>query len=194
MSYTYDAANNLLTAGDASASFVQTYDNLDRLLTTETDYGTGVNKFRITNAFDASSQRTSASFATKSGTIWTNDLLNSYSYDAIGRLTSLTQAGQAGGATVASKRADFTYTADSRFASITRYNSTTAAPANLVATSTFGYDGLSRLTSLSHAKNSTSIATYGYAFDAMSQISSITATSQVGLAGNSTFNYDATGN
>ncbi len=67
MSYTYDAGSNLLTAGDASAAFVHTYDNLDRLLTTETDYGTGVDKFKVTNAYDASSQRTSASLATKNG-------------------------------------------------------------------------------------------------------------------------------
>ena len=64
----------------------------------------------LTSAYNANSQRTSLS-ATRGGT---NDFLNTYTYDDLGRLTRLDQTGN-GGATVANKRVDFTYNALGQF-------------------------------------------------------------------------------
>ena len=77
------------------------------------------------------------------------DLTNTYAYDALSRTTTLVQTGPG----VSDKRVDFTYKKDNQFDVISRYASSTASSANLVATSTYGYDGAGRLTSLDDFQN-----------------------------------------
>lgn len=193
LSFSHDAVGNLLSASDPSASYDYTYDNLYRTTQTEVDYGTGVNSFRLTAAFDAASRRTSLGLEVDSGSGWGDDLLNSYSFDSLGRVTQITQAGQTGGATVQNKRVDFAYTVDGLFDSITRYKSLTGGSANEVARSEYTRDDLGRITSLEHLHDTTSIADYNFIFDAYSRITQVAATSLVGLAGTTDFTYDTTG-
>jgi hypothetical protein len=61
-----------------------------------------------------------------------------------------------------SKRVDFGYNLDSQFDTIDRYISTTASAANLVATSSYGYDDANRLTSLTYVNDTTTYAGFGY--------------------------------
>ncbi|XZE36949.1 RHS repeat-associated core domain-containing protein [Pirellulaceae bacterium SH501] len=128
-----------------------------------------------------------------SGSGWGDDLLNSYSFDSLGRVTQITQAGQTGGATVQDKRVDFAYTVDGLFDSITRYKSLAGGSANEVARSEYTRDDLGRITSLEHLHDTTSIADYNFIFDAYSRITQVAATSLVGLAGTTDFTYDTTG-
>jgi YD repeat-containing protein len=115
-----------------------------------------------------------------------------------------------GGNVVADKRIDFAYNALGQFTSLTRYQST--GTSNLVATSTFTYDTLNRLTDLDHKQNTTNLALYDYAYDFMDRITSMTHNvdgasafsydkeSQVTAADHATpisdesFSYDSTGN
>ncbi|XZE36947.1 RHS repeat-associated core domain-containing protein [Pirellulaceae bacterium SH501] len=193
LSFSHDAVGNLLSASDPSASYDYTYDNLYRTTQTEVAYGTGVNSFRLTAAFDAASRRTSLGLEVDSGSGWGDDLLNSYSFDSLGRVTQITQAGQTGGATVQDKRVDFAYTVDGLFDSITRYKSLTGGSANEVARSEYTRDDLGRITSLEHLHDTTSIADYNFTYDAYSRITQVAATSLVGLAGTTDFTYDTTG-
>ena len=89
--------------------------------------------------------------------------MNDYAYNGYGLLTSVSQYGLAFGTTVADKRVDFTYDADGRWDTITRYADQAAT--DLVATSTYGYDLAGRLTSLAHTKGVTTLAGYTWTYD-----------------------------
>ncbi|MEM6472621.1 MAG: RHS repeat-associated core domain-containing protein, partial [Planctomycetota bacterium] len=193
LTFAYDAIGNLTSASDPSASYSYTYDNLHRATQTEIDFGTGIDEFRLTSVFDASSRRTSLGLEVDSGSGWTDDLLNTYTFDDLGRVTSLTQDDQVGGATVQEKRVDFTYTIDGRFDSITRYKAVVGGTSNEVATTDYVRDDLGRITSLEHTHSSTSIADYDFTYDRHNRIIQIAATSSVGLSGTTDFTYDTTG-
>jgi RHS repeat-associated protein len=91
-----------------------------------------------------------------------------------------------GGNTVAAKRVDFAYNLVDQFTSVTRYANT--AGTTLVATSTYGYDNLNRLTSLDHKRNTTTLAGYDFEYDAASRITEIDSY----LDGVTAFTYDVT--
>jgi hypothetical protein len=92
---------------------------------------------------------------------------------SLNRLTTETQAQQTGGNSVAAKRVNFAYNADGQYTSISRYADTTAT--NLVATSTFGYNGVGALTSLSYDKGGTNFAAYTYGYDNMTRLTSVSS-------------------
>ena len=94
----------------------------------------------------------------------TDDFVNDYSYDALGRLEWIKQDDQAGYA-VAEKRVDFTYDAASQYATISRYADLNAT--DLVALATYTFDPLGRLTDLVYTQpNSTGLPYYGWTYDA----------------------------
>src|SRR5207302_10796553 len=105
-------------------------------------------------------------------------------FDALNRETQVTQQNQTGGNAVASKRVDFTYNGDSQFATISRYADLTGT--NLVATSTYGYNGKGAMTSLSHDKGATNLASYSWTFDAMARLTQTTS-----VDGTDTITYDS---
>ncbi len=79
------------------------------------------------------------------------------------------ETGQTGGNTLAPKRVDFGYNALGQFTSIARYKDTDGGTANEVATSSFTYDTLSRLTGLAYTKGGTNLFTpYGWSYDSLS--------------------------
>ena len=98
----------------------------------------------------------------------TDDFSNTYTYDNLGRLTSVTQSGQGGNA-VAPKRVDFTYDADNQDATITQYAD--LAGTQQVATGAYTYDHAGRLTGLTYTQpNSTGLPSYGWSYDAAGQV------------------------
>ena len=113
----------------------------------------------MTQTFDAAGRRTSLAAAL--GT--TDDFVNDFSYDNLGRMTRVTQQGQSGGNVVAAKRVDLTYNAAGQWDTITRYANLSGT--QLVAESSYAYDGTARLTGLTHAKDTTTLADYDWAFD-----------------------------
>jgi RHS repeat-associated protein len=183
ITYTYDAASQLLTASDADSSYAYTYDNLGRVLTVDNDGTTGVPNVVLTSAYDANGNRTSVS-----ATIDTDDdFLNSYTYDALNRLTRLDQSAT-GSASVAEKRVDFAYNSIGQFTSIARFNDLDGGSGDEIATSTYTYDTLNRLTDLAYTQDSTNLFTpYEYAYDNLRRITSITSAD-----GTSDYEYDKT--
>jgi RHS repeat-associated protein len=83
------------------------------------------------------------------------------------------------------KRAVHTYRADGTVGTVTRYAA--AAGANPIGTSTAAYDGMGRITGITHAPTASPSITYGYAYDAASRIASMTTPE-----GTSSFALDAT--
>src|SRR5579872_6258835 len=150
-------------------------------------------------------QRETSLSATVAGTL---DLLNNYTYNADSQVTQITQQGQTGGNSVAAKLVNFAFDNDGRLTTLTRYANLAAT--QLVATSTYGYNADSALTSLSHDKGATNLASYtwsydhdgrltgdtvgtasdSYTYDAASEL--LTATHSGG--DNETYSYDSNGN
>jgi RHS repeat-associated protein len=164
LSSTYDAAGQLTAASDPDSSYAITYDHLGRVLTVDNNGTSGVPRVILTSSYDAAGTRASLS-ASVAGTA---DFLNSYTHDALDRLTRVDQTGQ-GGNTVAEKRVDLAYNAVGQFTSIARYKDTDGGAGNEVATAAYGYDSWARVTSLAYTKGGTNLFTpYSWTYDSLS--------------------------
>ncbi|PQO43512.1 RHS repeat-associated core domain-containing protein [Blastopirellula marina] len=187
ISYSYDAASQLIEASDSAATYTFTYDSLGRNTSTEHDLAALGFDVVIDEAYDALGRRVSLT-AEIDGT---DDLENTYAYDYLNRMTQVTQAGQAGGNAVAEKRVDFTYDAEDKyqFTSITRYAD--LAGTETVATSTYGYDYADQLTSITHVDGgSSTLAGYTYSYDEGNRLTGFTVYGY--SAEDATYSYDDT--
>ncbi|HMP05624.1 MAG TPA: hypothetical protein PJ982_04685, partial [Lacipirellulaceae bacterium] len=117
-----------------------------------------------------------------------NDFANSYSYDALGRLTSVVQTEQ-GGHAVGSKRVDFAYNAASQTTSIARYAIPTTA--DLVASSAYTYDTAGRLEEILHvAVGGATVEQLNYGYDGSGRINWL---SSLANGASTDYYYDARG-
>jgi YD repeat-containing protein len=165
LSFTFDAMDQLTAASDPDSSYAVSYDNLGRVVTVDNNGTSGVPRVILTSAYDAAGHRSSLS-ASLAGTA---DFWNTYTHDALGRLTRVDQAPQSGGNSVSEKRVDLTYNAIGQFTSIVRYKDTDGGTSHEVATAAYGYDALGRLTSLAYTKGGTNLFTpYGWTYDSLS--------------------------
>jgi RHS repeat-associated protein len=168
LNWTYDAASQLTEASDSFADYDYSYDALGRATSIAATLAGLTPTVTLAQQFDANSRRTQ--LAATIGT--TADFQNDYTFDALNRLTQITQQDVAGGNTVADKRVDLAYLADGQFDEINRYASLDTS--EFVAKSQYGYDGTGRLTSLSHVQGATTFAGYGWTYDAANRITSFT--------------------
>jgi RHS repeat-associated protein len=182
---TYDVASQLVGIGDGAADYTYQYDGLGRLTQWTTDLAALTDDVVLNQTFDAASRRTTL-FATLGATA---DFKNEFGYDALNRLTSLTQQGQAGGNAVAEKRINFKYLADGRTSEISRFAD--LAGTQNVANTALAYDAAGRLTAMTHAKGATTFADYGWAYDAANRMTAFTST--VYPSEDATYTHDATG-
>jgi hypothetical protein len=139
---------------------------------------------QFTQQFDAVGNRTQLAAAINE----TADFVNDYQFDALRRMTRVTQhdVGYASSVPVAEKRVDLAYNAIGQFTGIMRYADLAATV--LVTTSTFDYDTDARLTILAHKRaDDSSINTYTSTYDSLNRI-----TSQGSIDGSSTYTYDET--
>ena len=90
--------------------------------------------------------------------------------DDLHRLTKTEQTEAASSNAVADTRVDFEYNAIGQFATIARYSDLAGGSTNEVATTTYAYDQLARLTDLTHTHDTTTIADYDWAYDAFSRV------------------------
>jgi RHS repeat-associated protein len=183
ITYTYDVASQLTDVSDPDSTYAYTFDNLGRVLTVDNAGTSGVPNVVLTSAYDANSNRTSLSADIASA----DDFQNSYTYDALNRLTRLDQ-GATGSASVAEKRVDFAYNAIGQFTSIARFNDLDGGSGDELATATYSYDTLGRLTDLAYKNGGTNLFTpYEWSFDNLSRI-----TQFVSADGTSDYEYDKT--
>lgn len=167
LTFEYDAASQLVAAADPTAAYEYTYDKLGRL-TSETQDITGLTPLiTLARTYDANGNRTQVAATIGS----TADYRTQYTFDNLNRVTRITQQDQPGGNQVADKRFDFAYNAAGQTTSLNRYAD--LAGTESVATTTYSYDGIGRLTSLQHAQGVTALAGYDYTYDAASRITAI---------------------
>ena len=106
------------------------------------------------------------------------DYLNSFSYDAAGRLASITQEDQDAASSyhaVSEKRVDFGYNRAGQFSRIARYSD--VAGMSPVANTSYAYDTTGRLRELAHYQGEdtggTLLAGYAYEYDAANRLEEI---------------------
>ncbi|MBX3435734.1 MAG: hypothetical protein KF847_20645, partial [Pirellulales bacterium] len=201
--YDYNQRNELLSATNSAATYTFTYDATGNLQWTEIDFDSlslgSHYDLNFDYDVDGGGRRTSTS-VTFGGVYYpepqfTNqdirgvsrdgnddnatggvvDFVNTYSYDALDRLTSVSQGSANTGVrnAVAAKRVDFAYNQANQLTSVTRFASTgTASP---VVDSSFSYDATGRLSRLEHvnATNSALLAGYGFSFDAAHRLTAV---------------------
>ncbi|HUG94469.1 MAG TPA: RHS repeat-associated core domain-containing protein, partial [Planctomycetaceae bacterium] len=182
ISSTWDAASQLTSISDAFATYAYARDDLGRVTSIDNAGTPGVPNVVLAQTWDVASRRTGLA-ATIGGVA---DFVNTYSFDALGRMTRIeqTDGDPAAGYVVRDKRVDLKYLADGRFDTITRYED--LAGTALVAQTAFGFDDAGRLIALDHTKGSTTLAAYDWQLDAAGRITAQTSTAD----GTSTFGYD----
>ncbi|MDJ0944568.1 MAG: PKD domain-containing protein [Kiloniellales bacterium] len=157
----YDARGNVLTLSDNDSALIFTYDGVGRVLTEATAAGGVQPLVTLTNTYDEVGNRVALSDTEGGAT--------QFAFDAAGRLTRLI--------TALSQAIDLTYDPAGRLEEVAYPNTTVSA---------FGYDTRGRLTQLDYKRGSTPFATFTYAYDAISNITSIDEGTQFRA-----FQYDA---
>ncbi len=179
-SFAYDLVGQLTGVQDPSAAYTFVYDDLGRV-TSESQNVTGLApEIVFASVYDADSRRTSLS-ATIDGS---SDFTNAYQYDSLDRLTNLMQTSQVVGNSVATKRISFEFDAASQWTTIARFAD--IAETQLVAETNYAFDLASRLTGLSHQRNGTTLADYGWSFDEASRVTQFTSSAD----GVADYSYD----
>jgi len=116
LTFTFDAAGQVLTAGDQFADYGYTYDALGRAILIEQEIAGLTPMVSFPQQFDAAGRRTRLAATVGS----TDDFLTDYVYDRLGRIDTIEQQGQ-GGAAVATKYIDFAFDAASQPEGLERY-------------------------------------------------------------------------
>jgi RHS repeat-associated protein len=139
--YAYDLAGKIKQATDPTGSYGFAYDNMDRMIGTTTQYSflpgnTHINSY----SYDAASDRTG--FTAPDGST------NTYSYDTLGRLSTLTN----------SLTGQFSYSYDnlSHRISLNRPNGVNTS---------YNYDSISRLLNVLHKSGATTLDGAAYTYD-----------------------------
>ena len=181
--FSYDAAGQMLSASDPDADYDFSYDDLGRPTQITQSLSGLVPMVTLTQQYDAAGRRTQLAGRVNS----TDDFVNDYLYDNLGRVTRLTQGEQPGGKDVAEKRVEFSYDAAGQLDTLTRYADT--AGTQLVAETDYGYDLTGRLTDLTHFRGQTTFVDYDWSFDAAGRMTQYVNS----IDGTADYTNDATG-
>jgi RHS repeat-associated protein len=155
--YTHYESGDLASVQDPDYGYNYLYDDLGRVLTVVHTPYTGVSFSPVTwNMYDAEGNRTDFGLSLISGP---DDFTNHYTFDSLGRVTSIEQSGNF----AAEKRVDFTYDRAGRWDTITRYADLNAT--QFVAASDYTFDAAGRLRNLTYSQNSTVLADYHWDYD-----------------------------
>jgi RHS repeat-associated protein len=173
--FTYDAVGNLTSLMDQFSSLAYTYDALNRVRTVDNAGTPDAPQVLISYSYDAA-----GNVLTVSDNIGgAGGATTAYAYDARHLLSQITQTGSG-----AEKRVDFAYDGLGRFDNLARF-ADTAGTLPVVASS-FQYDSIGRLVSLSHDNAVGNVAFYNYVYDAAGRITQLTD-----VDGTVSYAYDA---
>ncbi|MFO0901979.1 MAG: RHS repeat-associated core domain-containing protein [Pirellulales bacterium] len=162
--YTYDANDNLLTVQDVFSSLTYAYDEQNRPTSVDNAGTPGAPHVVLDYTYDAVGNVLSVVDAISGQPGATT----SYAYDALHRLSSLSQTGP----TVADKRVDFTYNEMGQYEHVRRYSDLAAT--QLVIDTEYTYDVLSRLATIDHRNSAAeAVSFFHYTYDAASRITGI---------------------
>ena len=217
--HTYDAIGNTTAIADSdplAPDFTFTYDARNQLQL-ERQAVPGLTPVILDRDYDSRGNRVATSVTlggsivagTGGGSVsgGVKDLVNTYSFDTLGRTTAITQTSVTGGNVVAAKRADYGYNLAGQVTDLRRYSAATPSSGSLEVHSRSGYDSAGRLTSLIHNRTeitssspyiggsslptsvtpATAIAAYAFTFDAGNRM---TAMSSYADRFRTTYGYD----
>lgn len=174
----YDAAGQLLGAADPDSAYAFAYD-LGGRVTGVSNAGTpGAPTVEFSYQYDAAHRRVGRD-ETVGGVVGPS---NRYAFDALDRLTQVTQSGPG----AAPKRVDFSYDAAGQVKGASRYADLAATI--LVAATNKNYDLAGRVTGILHSHGATELADYSFAYDAAHRLVRMT-----GPDGPTDYVYDALG-
>jgi RHS repeat-associated protein len=184
-SFAYDAAGNVREAsnsivlGDTSstvADYTYQYDVVGNVTTEDVNLGGLSPAVALGSTYDFNDNR-----LTLSATIGeTADFKNTYTYDALGYMTSIQQVAQSvdGANSVQCKYVTMSYDADSRLKEVDLYQS--SGTSSLVASAAYTYDSDSNVTGLNYTTTiggDDVLAGYSYSYDPANRATSMTYTS-----------------
>ena len=204
IAYQFDMFGKLERVVDSSGVQTFGYDELDRNIQTVIQLAGLETPITLENRFDDANRRTQVT-AKIGGKV---DFVNQYVYNALGKVTGIAQQGS----DILPKQVEYLYNAAGQ-----RTSTSVFADANKVYDTLYQYDGLGRLTDLTHTNGEKVFASYDFGWDAANRITAFdftylgdqeskTAeygydqTSQLVEAGynafqpNETYEYDANGN
>jgi RHS repeat-associated protein len=176
--YLYNENGQFTSVTDNFASLSFTYDSRGRI-TSSSNAGTpNAPTVELSYAYDDAGNRLSVSELIEGEA----GALTSYTYDARNLITRITQSG---GGSLA-KRVDYTYDALGRWTQLDRFADLNGTQS--VASTTAGYDALSRTTSLVHTGSGGQVNAFTYVYDAGNRITSLTS-----IDGQTTYSYNLQG-
>ena len=161
--YAYNAAGQIVSESDdslgqvanLSSSNTYTYDSQGRE-TSATESSTGGPTVVLTYQYTGDATQPATVSATIDGVA---DYQDTYTYNAQGQVTSITQTGQSGGDAVAAISVTLSYDASGNLTNLTRsVNGQTAVSAD------YSYDSQNDLTGLVYWQGSTDLASYSYTY------------------------------
>jgi RHS repeat-associated protein len=162
INYNYDAASQLVSLNDSNSAYSYIYDLNGRPIEVN-NFGTpGVPNITLNYTYDAVGNNLAVT-DTLGG-------VENFSYDALNRVTTITQSGN----DIEDKRVDLTYDKADQMTAMTRYND--LAGTQLVAQSNYTFDDFGRLTDLVHESESNILANYNWIYDEASRITQFTST------------------
>lgn len=174
--YDYDAAGQLIQAGDPDASYTFEYDERGRRVA---EHVSGAAPdVRLEFAYDAADRLLSVTDHTQS----VETGVTAYEWDPLDRLIGISQSGPQ----AADKRVDLTYHPSSLLASVSRFSD--LAGTQQVAETVYTYDAADRLTRIAHTRGPATLASFDYSYDAADRITQV-----VDLDGTVDLTYDALG-
>lgn len=207
MTWQNDLADQLIAVSDSAAAYAFRYDGLGRLdEQRSTLVGAGQGLIVVDPSYDAAGNR--ISLATRLGaslsaagsvTGGSADFVNTYTYDKLQRMTSVSQKAQVlnpqsppGSPAVANavspKMVQLDYKSDGQLDAIRRYFD--GAAVQLVASSLFGYDAAGKIAVLSHRSNvGSTIASHTWTYDGANRVTSY----QNNVDGLASYTYDNAG-
>lgn len=198
--FSFDAAGQMTSAGDPDSLLRFEYDDLGRQTSVDNSGTPGSPRVEFDYSYDAAGRRIAAA----DRIVGQDAGIETRTYDALDRVTSITQSGDH----VAYKRVEFEYDAAGQTKLIDRFNS--PAGSSILA-SQIAFDNAGRLSALTHrVPDGAILANYAWTFDAASRITQttdvdgttinsyddtdqLTAADHTGQA-DETYTYDAAGN
>lgn len=170
--WTYDAADRMLTADDYAASYTFGYDNLGRQSSVVASLARLTDSVTLTSQYDLLGNRIQLEAVIGTGGGAVDDFTNEYAYDAINRLESVSQSNPGSGNDVAEKYVHFTLNAAGELNALDRYSD--LLHTTLVAGTGYAYDLAGRLTGMTHTSADDPV-TFGWQYDQANRITQFTS-------------------
>ncbi|MHC2071091.1 Calx-beta domain-containing protein [Bremerella sp. T1] len=180
--YVYDAASQLTSASGSSSSLSYVYDNLGRVKELTQQHHSQT--YSVDQTFDAMGNR--LSFSAELNAV--ASVVNTFAYDLLGRMTSVTQTG-----TQTDKMVEFAYNKRDQLLGIDRYEDATGT--TKFFTTDFQYDDAGRVTDIDHealdddgygGPSMGMVDSFDFGYDAASRITTLYSYG----GGTVTFQYD----